>query len=97
MRAKDIALYGKPVACKDCGGSFDTLVKTGENEYRHEWPGSCEAQRRRDKLAEAGRLLKEKLSAIRRPVITAGVRAKRTKSWPRTGTKRTESGLILPQ
>lgn len=92
-----MALYGRPLACKDCGGSLGTLVKTGENEYRHQDSKACETQRIRDKRMREDKRHKERLLAARRPAITAGVRAKRTKSWPQTGTKRTESGLILPQ
>lgn len=96
MRDRDVALYGRPLACKDCGGSLGTLVKTGENEYKHQDSKACKIQKLCGKRTETSKH-KEKLTVVRKPAITAGVRAKRTKSWPRTGTKRTESGLILPQ
>lgn len=37
---------GKPVTCVQCGSGGGTLVKVGENAYRHQRPEMCKPKER---------------------------------------------------
>lgn len=60
-------LHGRPVACGDCGGFLGTLVKIGEDKYRHKDPNFCDAQRRRDARIKTGPKAKKTKSGLYLP------------------------------